>query len=430
MPEGSRPAGVTTVRTDLPQRIAILPLVNGTERREAPEVIRAALQQQLNATPYTVQKIFLTDELLARGGLGDAEQAATASLAELGRLLNVDAVLVGRATDYTPIYAIVYAQVAVGASLKLVDVRSGAVLWEGAHVQRSHGGSAAVSPWGLVVAAGMTALHLRDAEFLHVTDDLARELVAGMPVSTVPRAFRPPAIAAVAADAVGETRRAGQAIQVAVVGPPGLRGSFDLIGLRTGLPLEEREAGVYRGAYVVADGDTAGRAIVVGALVDGQGLRGERQDGRGTIRIDTTPPVAPGPIGSTPGDGTIQLRWSGVADADLAGYRVYRSDRPLSGFTVVLTTEDTHVRDSGLVNFASVYYRVSAVDTSGNESPLSVVVAAMPIPPGPTIVRGEITGKARWLRAASPYVLGEEVLVASGATLEIEPGVRVLSQGG
>ena len=193
MPEGNRPAGVPTVRADLPQRVAILPLVNGTERTEAPEIIRAALQQQLNATPYTVQKIFLTDALLAQGGLRNAEQAAAASLSELGRLLNVDAILVGRATEYTPIYAVVYAQVAVGASVKLVDVRSGAVLWEGAHVQRSHGGSVAVSPWGLIAAAGMTALHLRDAEFLHATDDLARELVAGMPVSTVSRAFRPPA---------------------------------------------------------------------------------------------------------------------------------------------------------------------------------------------------------------------------------------------
>ncbi len=79
MPEGSRPAGLSTITAGLPQRIAILPIVNGTDRKEAPDVVRAALHQQLNATTYTVQKLFVTDELLARGGLQDAEAAVKAT---------------------------------------------------------------------------------------------------------------------------------------------------------------------------------------------------------------------------------------------------------------------------------------------------------------------------------------------------------------
>ncbi len=430
MPEGSRPAGLPTVTPGLPQRIAILPLVNGTDRKEAPDVVRAALHQQLNATTYTVQKLFVTDELLARGGLQDAEAAVEATPTELGRLLNVDAIVVGRVTDYSSIYAVVYAQVAVGASVQLTEVSSGKVLWGKSHVQRSHGGSAAMSPWGLIAAAGMTALHLRDAEFLHVADDLARELVASLPVPTAPRALRPPSVAAVASDVAGEARRAGQKIQVTLVGPPGLRGSFDLVGLKTGLPLEEGAEGIYRGEYSVAAGDNALHAVVVGALVDAQGLRGERQDGRGAIRVDTTPPAPPQQVTVIPGDGAIQLTWSGVAEADLAGYRVYRSDRPLTGFVEVGTTEHPSFRDAGIPNLTTVYYRVSSLDTAGNESAPSETLAAMAIPPGPTLVRGEITGDTRWYRAAAPYVLAEEVLVGPTVTLTIEPGVWVLSRGG
>jgi len=429
MPEGSRPAGLATTTPGLPQRVAILPLVNGTDRKEASDVVRAALHQQLNATTYTVQKLFVTDELLARGGLQDAEAVAKATPAELGRLLNVDAVVVGRVTDYSSIYAVVYAQVAVGASVQLIEVSSGKVLWEKSHVQRSHGGSAAMSPWGLIAAAGMTALHLRDAEFLHVADDLARELIATLPVPTAPRALRPPSVAAVASDATGETRRAGQRIQVAVVGPPGLRGSFDLVGLKVGLPLEEGPDGVYRGEYTVVAGDKVPHVVVVGALVDAQGLRGERQDGRGAIRVDTAPPASPQQVKAIPGDGMIQLSWPGVADSDLAGYRVYRSDRPLSGFGLVSTTEHPNFRDTGVPNLTPVYYRVASLDTADNESSPSDTVAAMPIPPGPTLVKGEVIGEVRWYQAATPYILADEVIVATGATLTIEAGVRVLSRG-
>jgi hypothetical protein len=405
-------------------------LENGTDKKEAVDVVRAALHQQLSATTYIVQKPYITDELLGKGGLLNAAEAAKAAPEELSRLLNVDAVVKGRVTDYGWIYAVVYAQVAVGASVQLVTSPQGAVLWEKSHVQRSHSGSAALSPWGLIASAGMTALHLRDAEYLHVADDLARELVAGLPTPATPRTVRPPVVAAIASDAVGETRRAGQRIQVAVVGPPGYRGTFDLVGVKNGIPLEEGAEGVYRGEYTVTPGDNAPHAVVIGALVDTQGLRGERQDGRGTIRIDTRAPAAPQGVTATPGDGVVQLGWSGGPDVDLAGYRVYRSDKPLTGFAELGVTEELSFRDTGVPNFRTVHYRVTAVDIAGNESAPSETVTAMAIPPGPTIVRGEIPGETRWYRAASPYVLAEEVVVGPAAVLTIEPGVRVLSRGG
>ena len=430
MPEGSRPAGLASTRLDLPQRIAILPLENGTDKKEAVDVVRAALHQQLSATTYVVQKPYITDELLGKAGLQDAQAAAKADVAELARVLNVDAIVTGKVTDYTRIYAVVYAQVAVGASVQLITVPRGTVLWEKSHVQRSHGGSAALSPWGLIAAAGMTALHLREAELLHVADDLARELVAGLPTPVTSRTVRPPVVTAIASDAAGETRRAGQRIQVTAVGPPGLRGAFDLVGLKSGIPLEEGAEGVYRGEYTVAPGDNAPHAVVVGALVDTQGLRGERQDGRGTIRIDTTPPPAPQGVVAMPGDGTVQLAWSAVGETDLAAYRVHRSERPLTGFEAVGTTEATTLRDGGLANLKPFFYRVTAVDSAGNESAPSETLTAMAIPPGPTVVRGAITGETRWYRAASPYILAEEAVVDPAAVLTIDPGVRVLSRGG
>ena len=426
---GSRPVGLPSAESSFPQRIAILPLVNKTERPRAPDIVRATLQQQLASTAYQVQKAFVTDDLLARS-LGDAAAAATASPEVLAKTLNVDAVLRGEVTDYTPLFAVVYAQVAVGASVELVSVPSGKVLWQRSHVARNHAISGATSPWGVLAAAGASAWHLRDQEFLYTADDLARELVKTLPVPAAARTLQPPQIAAVASDAADESRRAGQVIRVRVVGPPGLRGTFDLVGLRPNLPLQEAAEGVYEGQYTVMPGDNAPQVVVVGALSDAMGLRGERVDGRGTIRIDTTPPAQPQSLTATPGDRAIALRWAADTTSDVVSYRVLRSANALGPFEVVVESKSAEFRDAGLTNLTRVHYRVVAVDAAGNESPPSATVGAAAIAPGPTAIAGEIAEPTTWYRDASPYVLSSPVTVLAGATLTIEPGVQVLSRDG
>ncbi len=93
---------------------------------------------------------------------------------------------------------------------------------------------------------------------------------------------------------------------------------------------------------------------------------------------DTTPPEKPTglQVYKMISGGALYLTWSDNTEGDLAGYRIYRSTTPGSGFVLVnveLVT-DEFFNDYGLFNGTTYYYYITAVDDSDNESPPSDTV--------------------------------------------------------
>jgi len=88
------------------------------------------------------------------------------------------------------------------------------------------------------------------------------------------------------------------------------------------------------------------------------------------------PPATPTGLTATGSDSRIDLNWNDNTELDLAGYNVYRSTTSGSGYTKqntsVLTTSQ-YADTSGLINGVTYYYRVTAVDTSNNESGYATV---------------------------------------------------------
>jgi hypothetical protein len=145
---------------------------------------------------------------------------------------------------------------------------------------------------------------------------------------------------------------------------------------------------------------------------DVQYVRVEVTDRRGTvvysqpkiIRVfDQVPPAPPtGLSGEVDSLGNVTLRWAKNKEADLSGYRVYTANRP-NGYFPQLTknewfgnayrtevTMDTRAEE--------VYYKVKAVDYTGNYSDFSEVLELIrpdfkpPTPPLIKDFRGEETG--------------------------------------
>jgi hypothetical protein len=95
---------------------------------------------------------------------------------------------------------------------------------------------------------------------------------------------------------------------------------------------------------------------------------------------DTFPPHTPSgleavPGGATAADRTIDLSWTPDSDADLAGYFVYRQEvDPKGVVTSTVTRLNTTpvagpaYRDQTALAGHRYTYRVTAVDTAGNES--------------------------------------------------------------
>src|SRR5262249_35444434 len=90
---------------------------------------------------------------------------------------------------------------------------------------------------------------------------------------------------------------------------------------------------------------------------------------------DVTPPAAPRGLFSVTGDGQVMLQWLANTESDLAGYRVYQSpcaSGPGCPYDRIGATSATQFVAPGLAHGLTRFYAVSAVDASGNESPLSV----------------------------------------------------------
>jgi hypothetical protein len=104
---------------------------------------------------------------------------------------------------------------------------------------------------------------------------------------------------------------------------------------------------------------------------------------------DVFPPAAPqglevvGIAATNGAPASVELTWTINTEPDLAGYNVHRSeqaDAPGEKLNSELLLVPTF-RDMSLTAGKSYFYRVGAVDRSGNESPLSSAVEA--ITPGP-----------------------------------------------
>ena len=91
-----------------------------------------------------------------------------------------------------------------------------------------------------------------------------------------------------------------------------------------------------------------------------------------------TPPPAPRHVSAHAAGAGVAVVWERVADPELAGYRVYRSSLPTGVFAFVAASPagTTMLTDSS--SAAGGYYRVRAVDISGNESVPSPPASAGP----------------------------------------------------
>ena len=86
----------------------------------------------------------------------------------------------------------------------------------------------------------------------------------------------------------------------------------------------------------------------------------------------------------------IALDWEDNSETDFAYYKIYRdttSNFPLDLSTLIDTTSVSEYIDLGLSDYTQYYYRITAVDTDGDESPPSTQVSATTSQPGaaPTV---------------------------------------------
>jgi hypothetical protein len=94
----------------------------------------------------------------------------------------------------------------------------------------------------------------------------------------------------------------------------------------------------------------------------------------------TNVPSTPQNLTATPDNQQITLTWSPNTESDLEKYNVYSTTDTTAGFSLLASVNkpDTIYTHTGLTNGTTYYYKITAVDSAGNESGFSDVVSATP----------------------------------------------------
>jgi len=412
-----------------PITVAVLPFLDKSGSKKGAAEVRKGFYNHFSSLPFRDMELTKVDNLLFKAGLTDPEVIYKTPPQELGKILNVDAVVFGEISNFDKLFAVVYSQVAVGAEIKMYDAKTGHFLWSGKHTVRIHEGGISTTPVGIIATVISTAMNVRDIQLLRACDDLFRDMVKTIPTPTVAEALKPPVITLLTQDTRNEPKKAGDEIRVVIQGTPKMQAYFDIGDYKKRIEMEEVEPGGYLGVYKVLPGDNVSQAMITGYLRDEQGNVAQWVDALGYVTLDTTPPEKVKSLKTLGRNNLLLLSWEKCDASDLAYYRLYRSETPLSGFQAIAKTEFNEWRDDKVTNGKKYYYYVTAVDRAGNESEKGEVVVGMPLAPGPTYVGGSVEENQTWYAGASPYVITDTIIVKDKAKLSIEPGTEIKSRG-
>jgi hypothetical protein len=155
------------------------------------------------------------------------------------------------------------------------------------------------------------------------------------------------------------------------MGEPGLTLQEDFVYLEPGAYRIVLEAGASDTTNGVEEigGSVAAATFDIVAEISGLG------------ELDTTPPAPPSGLAATAGDQSVSLGWSANGEPDLSGYRVHRAPNAGGPFTPIADVSGTSFEDLTVSNGTTYFYRVTALDTSSNESAPSSSVQATPQAP-------------------------------------------------
>jgi len=114
-----------------PASILVLPPLNESPDIKATPAVWAAVTRPLAEAGYYVVPVTLTDETFKQNGVTTSYDAQQIPADRLRQFFGADAALYLTVREYGSSYHVVVSETAVRVNAKLVDLRDGALLWEG-----------------------------------------------------------------------------------------------------------------------------------------------------------------------------------------------------------------------------------------------------------------------------------------------------------
>ncbi|KVU42627.1 hypothetical protein WK66_20850 [Burkholderia ubonensis] len=124
-------ADYTAFKKSQPRSILVLPPVNETSDVTATYGMLSQMTLPLAEAGYYVVPVAVMDEAFKQNGLTNAAEIQDVPPAKLREIFGADAVLYSKVSKYGSVYQVIDSTTVVTASAKLVDLKTGDVLWQG-----------------------------------------------------------------------------------------------------------------------------------------------------------------------------------------------------------------------------------------------------------------------------------------------------------
>jgi len=267
-------APYVSAKEELPETVAILPFTNKTSNPNAAEAVRNMFYNFFSSLRYYDIELYKVDsELKERGLYEKIVSGKEVSLQELGKILEADAVISGEVTSFGKSFALLYYDFHAGLKAKMVNCRTGNLIWESHDTVHQREGSVPTSPIGLAVAVvkNIVLVNLDQMEDVKVSSILCTKMI-----NTIPN--------------LPEITESGPDIQV-LVGEPGQIATWDVPPVIKDFHLDEKEPGIYIGAYTVKPGDNLFDGQMVGSIQSETGAKSRWVDILGPVYMGTPTPL-------------------------------------------------------------------------------------------------------------------------------------------
>ncbi|MEP1551401.1 MAG: DUF799 domain-containing protein [Paraglaciecola sp.] len=121
----------TSFRNAAPNSVLILPPINNTNEILAPYGLMSQLTRPIAESGYYVFSPSLVEKTFINNGLNVAQDVHNVPIDKLHSIFGADTALYINIEEYGTSYVVISSETVVVASAKLVDLRSGELLWNG-----------------------------------------------------------------------------------------------------------------------------------------------------------------------------------------------------------------------------------------------------------------------------------------------------------
>jgi hypothetical protein len=411
---------------DLPGTVAIMPFINETEETDIAIQIRRSFYNHFSSKPYRDVELGSVDEKTIQLEKKTGKNIHQIDPQEISASIGCDGIIYGKVTNFTKAFAALYSQLSVEAEVWMINTKTKKEIFRIKDSVTYHGGSVPTSPLGIIMTAISAAMNMRDIQQVRLINELCYKLNQQIPSPEGMVLQKMPVIKEVLTNVKESPFSKGKVITVGIEGDKDLVATFDIGNFRKGIPMKETNPGIYVGEYLVLPGDNVKDMPIIVSLKRPEGGENQWIDVNGLVTIDTTPPPQVTGIKAKGFPDRIEIIWTALTGVpDLKGYRILRSEQPLTGFKETAALEMNTYEDKAVKPGITYYYRVTAFDALNNESEQQDSVKTSLVSAEPVMLTGEL--KKDTILSGS-YIVAGEFIVPKNLSLTVEDGTKIAFQ--